>query len=154
MEISEETIDEFSKFLENNLDDIVKLINNSRESLSEEFEQEIKKVNKSQVRKEIEEIKKDRNLSLNIAGLYKIGKSLEVKDDYSGIIVDEIIGKNLASAIAEKEPRKTLAEATFHYMDIHYDEGKTAGEDDVIAGIAAGIQTRLKGWEWQEDDPP
>lgn len=150
MKISENTIDEFYRFFQDNSDEIVYLINYSREKLGDEFGENVKKVDEKKVKKELETILENKDLALNIAALYKIGKDLEIKNDYSGVIVDEIIGKNIAATIAESEPKKTLAEATFHYMDIHYNLGQTEGEDDVISGIAAGLQTRIEGWSWQE----
>lgn len=151
MKISENTIDEFHQFFEDNSDEIVCLINYSREKLGEKFGENVNKVDEKKVKKELEKILENKDLALNIAALYKIGKDLEIKNDYSGIIVDEIIGKNIAATIAESEPKKTLAEATFHYMDIHYNSGNTEGEDDIISGIAAGLQTRIKGWKWQKE---
>ncbi len=150
MEISENTVDEFYQFFEDNSEEIVDLINYSREKLGEEFDENVKKADEKNVKKELRKVLENKDLALNIAALYKIGKDLEIKNDYSGIIVDEIIGKNIAATIAESEPKKTLAEATFHYMDIHYNSGSTEGEDDLISGIAAGLQTRIKGWKWQE----
>lgn len=150
MEISENTIDEFYQFFEDNSDEIVDLINYSREKLGEEFDEDVKKIDEEKVEKELKKLLENKDLALNIAALYKIGIDLEIKNDYSGVIVDEIIGKNIAATIAESEPKKTLAEATFHYMDIHYNSGNTEGEDDLISGIAAGLQTRIEGWKWQE----
>ncbi|MFW5984243.1 MAG: hypothetical protein ACOCRA_03510, partial [Halobacteria archaeon] len=76
------------------------------------------------------------------------------RNDYAGFVVDEIVGRNLAAVVAGNDLDRTLAEATFHYVDVHTDEvleETTAGEDDVLAGLAAGVQVRLPGWDWQEE---
>lgn len=154
MRVSENTVDELDEFFEERLDEITELINDARDRLGDAFGEEVARVSADEVREEFDDFLADKDAALNAAALYRLGVELEVRNDYAGFIVDEIVGRNLASVVAGDEPERTLAEATFHYIDVHADEvldGTTAGEDDVLAGLAAGVQTRLPGWDWQED---
>jgi hypothetical protein len=58
--------------------------------------------------------------------------------------------------LAGRQPLRTLGEATFHYADVHThgDAADPAGVDDLDAALAAGLQTRLPGWEWQATESP
>ena len=156
MRISEETVEELDAYVDENLDDITALINDARDRLGEAFDEDVDEVTRDEVRDEFDAFLEDEDTALNVAALYRVGVELEVRNDYAGFVVDEMIGRRIASTVAENEPEQTLAEATFHYIDVHthevLNEGeKTAGEDDVLAGLAAGLQTRLPGWEWQEE---
>jgi hypothetical protein len=156
MRISEETVEELDAYVEKNLDDIVALINDARDRLGEAFGEDVDKVTRDKVLDEFDTFLEDEDAALNVAALYRVGVELEVRNDYAGFVVDEMIGRRIAATVAENDPEQTLAEATFHYIDVHthevLDEGeKTAGEDDVLAGLAAGLQTRLPGWDWQEE---
>ncbi|MDY7081025.1 MAG: hypothetical protein SXQ77_01125, partial [Halobacteria archaeon] len=145
-------VDEFEVFFEESLDVIVELINLSRDRLGEAFDENVRHVDEEEVRHEFGSVVKE-DIALNLAALYKVGVSLEVRNDYAGFIVLEIIGREIAATLAGEQPEKTLAEATFHYIDVHTNEiigGENAGYDDVVAGIAAGLQCRLPGWDWQE----
>lgn len=154
MKVSRDTVEEFRVFFDDNADDITELINHARDRLGEVFGEDVDGVTEDDVRREFSETLQDIDLALNLAALYKIGVELEVRNDYAGFVVDELIGRRIAGSIAESDPERTLAEATFHYIDVHtgevLEEG-TAGYDDVVAGVAAGIQTRLPGWRWQEE---
>ena len=169
MRISEETVEELDAYVDENIDNITKLINDARDRLGEIFGEEVDGVTTDEVRAEFDAFLEDDDAALNVAALYRVGVELEVRNDYAGFVVDEIVGRRIASIIAENDPEQTLAEATFHYIDVHThevlgvgeDEGAdtetdmetevNAGEDDVLAGLAAGLQTRLPGWDWQED---
>jgi len=156
MRISEETVEELDAYVDENLDDITALINDARDRLGEAFDEDVDEVTRDEVRDEFDAFLEDEDTALNVAALYRVGVELEVRNDYAGFVVDEMIGRRIASTVAENEPEQTLAEATFHYIDVYTHEvldenEKTAGEDDVLAGLAAGLQTRLPGWEWQEE---
>jgi hypothetical protein len=156
MRISEETVEELDAYVAENLDDIVALINDARDRLGEAFGEDVDKMTRDEVRTEFDAFLEDEDAALNVAALYRVGVELEVRNDYAGFVVDEMIGRRIASTVAENDPEQTLAEATFHYIDVHTHEvldedEKTAGEDDVLAGLAAGLQTRLPGWDWQEE---
>jgi phosphatidylglycerophosphatase A len=81
-------------------------------------------------------------------------KELDVADDYPGFVVDEVLGRELAATIAGGTPLAVLAQATFHYADIHTHTDGGAGLDDLDAALAAGLQTRLPGWEWRTTESP
>lgn len=156
MRISPDTVEELDAYVEKNLDDITALVNDARDRLGDTFGEDVDKVTEDDVRAEFDAFLGDEDAALNAAALYRVGVELEVRNDYAGFVVDEIIGRKIAATVAETDPERTLAEATFHYMDVHAHEvldedEKTAGEDDVLAGLAAGVQTRLPGWDWQEE---
>jgi hypothetical protein len=154
MRVSRDTVEELDNYIEENLDEIVALVNDARDRLGDAFGEDVDPVSADEVRAEFDEFLENGDAALNAAALYRVGVGLEVRNDYAGFVVDEIVGRNLAAVVAGNDPDRTLAEATFHYIDVHTDdvlEETTAGEDDVLAGLAAGAQTRLPGWEWQEE---
>jgi hypothetical protein len=156
MRISPDTVEELDAYVDENLDEITALVNDARDRLGEAFGEDVDEVTRDDVRKEFDAFLEDGDAALNVAALYRVGVELEVRNDYAGFVVDEMIGRRIAGTVAETDPERTLAEATFHYMDVYTnevldEEEKTAGEDDVLAGLAAGVQTRLPGWDWQED---
>jgi len=154
MRVSADTVDELDAFFDDRLDEVTELINDARDRLGDAFGEDVDNVTRDEVRAEFDDFLADQDAALNAAALYRLGVELEVRNDYAGFIVDEIVGRNLAAVVAGDEPERTLAEATFHYIDVHTEDvldETTAGEDDVLAGLAAGVQTRLPGWDWQED---
>lgn len=154
MRVSRDTVEELDDYIDENLDDIVALVNDARDRLGDAFGEDVESVSTDEVRAEFDEFLDKGDAALNAAALYRVGVGLEVRNDYAGFVVDEIVGRNLAAVVAGNDPDRTLAEATFHYVDVHTDEvleETTAGEDDVLAGLAAGVQTRLPGWDWQEE---
>jgi hypothetical protein len=154
MRVSRDTVEELDAYVDDNLDSIVALVNDARDRLGEAFDEDVPRVSADKVRGEFDDFLDDDDAALNAAALYRVGVGLEVRNDYAGFVVDEIVGRNLAAVVAGGEPDRTLAEATFHYIDVHAEEvleETTAGEDDVLAGLAAGVQTRLPGWDWQEE---
>lgn len=155
MRISRETVDELDAYVDDNLGDITALVNDARDRLGEAFGEDVDEVARDDVRAEFDAFLEDGDAALNAAALYRVGVGLEVKNDYAGFVVDELVGRNLAAVVAGNDPERTLAEATFHYTDVHTDDvldDTNAGEDDVLAGLAAGVQTRLPGWDWQEEE--
>jgi len=157
MRISPDTVEELDAYVDENLDEITALVNDARDRLGDAFGEGVDKVTREEVRDEFDAFLEDEDAALNVAALYRVGVELEVRNDYAGFVVDEMIGRRIAATVAENDPEETLAEATFHYIDVHTDEvldeeRRTAGEDDVLAGLAAGVQTRLPGWDWQEDE--
>ncbi|MFP4632402.1 MAG: hypothetical protein ACLFMT_03070 [Halobacteriales archaeon] len=157
MKISSETVDELDTYVDERLDDITALVNDARRRLGEAFDEDVTVVSKQDVRDEMDDVLADGDRALNLAALYRVGVELEVREDYAGFVVDELIGRRIAATLVDSEPETTLAEATFHYVDVYTDDvlgDVTAGEDDVLAGLAAGVQVRLPGWDWQDDSPP
>ncbi len=157
-EISRETVDDLEAFLEDELPVLTELVNYSRTKLGEAFDEDVDSVTSEEVERELREVLSDDDRALNLAALYRLGVDLDVENDYAGFVVDELIGRRIAASVAENDPGETLAEATFHYLDVHTDDvleedDRSAGYDDVVAGFAAGVQTRLPGWNWQEGSP-
>ncbi|AUX07872.1 hypothetical protein AArcSl_0217 [Halalkaliarchaeum desulfuricum] len=124
---------------------VVPLINDTRTALGELFETDVGAVDHEQYRREVEVVFADGDRAVNVAGYVRLLRDLDVEGDYPGFVVDEVLGRNLASTIAGGQPLALLAEATFHYADshVHYaeldaDDGRpapssgndTAGFDD------------------------
>ncbi|GAA0664337.1 hypothetical protein [Natronoarchaeum mannanilyticum] len=133
----------------------VDLINDVRADLSAVFDAEVDGVTAERYRTEVDAVFADGDLAVNVAALVALLRDLDVEDDYPGFVVDELLGRQLAAAIAGAQPFGLLGEATFHYADVthHPDEGG-AGADDLDAALAAGFQTRLPGWNWTEGESP
>lgn len=133
---------------------IVSLVNAVREDLGEAFETEVAPITPESYHETIDVVGADGDLAVNVAALVAILRNLDVEGDYPGFIVDELLGRELAAMIAGNQPRRMLAEATFHYADIHHHTEEGAGSDDLDAALAAGVQTRLPGWNWTESESP
>lgn len=133
---------------------IASLITSVRNALGEQFDTDVDPVSDEQYRAEVDVVFADGDRAVNIAALVAILRDLDVEDDYPGFVVDEFLGRKLAATIAGGQPRSLLAQATFHYADIHHHSSESAGMDDLDAALAAGFQTRLPGWEWTEADSP
>ncbi|MFC4358760.1 hypothetical protein ACFO0N_12485 [Halobium salinum] len=135
---------------------VVGLLNDTRDRLGELFETEVAHVSEARYRAEVDAVFADGDLAVNVAALVALLRDLDVEGDYPGFVVDEVLGRELAAAVAGGQPLSTLAQATFHLADVHTHEGEddTAGADDLDAALAAGFQTRLPGWEWREGESP
>jgi hypothetical protein len=143
-------------------DRVVALINSLREDFSDVFDTDVDAVSREQYRREVDAVFADGDLAVNVAALVAVLRELDVEGDYPGFVVDEVLGRELAGAIAGTQPLGTLGEAAFHYVDVthHPVEGEapegagTAGVDDLEAALAAGFQTRLPGWDWRDRESP
>ena len=137
-------------------DRIAALINDVRSELGALFGTEVGTVTEAQVRAEVSTVFDDGDLAVNVTAMIAILRDLDVDGDYPGFVVDELLGRELAGAIAGDQPLRMLAEATFHYADAHTHggDGDAAGLDDLDAALAAGFQTRLPGWSWREEAGP
>lgn len=134
---------------------IAPLITDVRERLGEQFGAEVPGVSAERYRREVATVFADGDRAVNVAALVALLRDLDVEGDYPGFVVDELLGRQLAATIAGGQPLELLAEATFHYADIHvHGEDEAAGLDDLDAALAAGFQTRLPGWEWREGASP
>lgn len=155
MEITPATVAEEHERLRNR-DSIPQLINETRDRLGPLFGVEVAHVSATAYRTEVDELFADGDRAVNVAALCGLLRGLDCEGDYPGFVVDEFLGRKLAATIAGGEPFALLAEATFHFADIHThgDPGDPAGSDDLDAALAAGFQTRLPGWEWTETAGP
>jgi hypothetical protein len=144
---------------------VVPLINDTRDALGDLFDAEVDAVTPAQYRREVDSVFADGDRAVNVAALAAVLRDLDVEGDYPGFVVDEQLGRLLASTIAGGQPLATLAEATFHFADTRVDaddgregtpdvSGETAGADDLDAALAAGFQCRLPGWDWTETESP
>jgi hypothetical protein len=130
------------------------LINDVRDRLGPLFDVDVDHVNPAGSREEVDAVFADGDRAVNVAALSMVLRELDCPEDYPGFVVDEVLGRTLASTIAGGQPLALLAEATFHFADVHVHEGETAGADDRRAALAAGFQTRLPGWGWRESASP
>ena len=130
------------------------LINDVRDRLGPLFGVEVDPVDADAYREEVDAVFNDGDRAVNVAALSMLLGELECPEDYPGFVVDEFLGRQLASTIAGGQPLALLAEATFHFADVHVHGGETAGADDRRAALAAGFQTRLPGWAWRESPSP
>jgi hypothetical protein len=134
--------------------DVVDLTNETRARLGDVFETEVAPVTAAAYRREVDRVFADGDRAVNVAAYVALLRDLDVDGDYPGFVVDERLGRLLAATIAGDEPLSTLAEATFHYADVHTHGDGPAGADDLTAALAAGFQTRLPGWPWTEGESP
>ncbi len=139
-----------------NRESIPELINDVRGRLGPLFDTEVGRVTPEQYRSAVDTVFSDGDRAVNVAGLCLILRELDCEGDYPGFVVDEYLGRKLAATIAGGEPFALLAEATFHFADVHTrgDPDEPAGGDDLDAALAAGFQTRLPGWEWTDGPSP
>jgi hypothetical protein len=154
-------------------DRVVRLINHVRGALGDAFGVTVDPVGRAAYRREVETVFADGDVAVNAAALVALLDDLDVEGDYPGFVVDELLGRELASTIAGGRPLSLLAEATFHYADVHVHgdrwtgpgstadgrdvdtaDEEPAGADDLDAALAAGFQTRLPGWSWTESESP
>jgi hypothetical protein len=135
--------------------EIVTIINDVRARLGDLFDVEVSPVSDARYRAEVEAVFADGDVAVNVAAMSILLRDLDVEGDYPGFIVDEVLGRELAATIAGGQPLSLLAQATFHFADLHTHsaEGK-AGLDDLDAALAGGFQTRLPGWPWVEGESP
>ncbi|PSP49501.1 hypothetical protein BRC75_03560 [Halobacteriales archaeon QH_7_69_31] len=130
------------------------LINGVRDRLGPLFGVEVDHVDADVYREEVDAVFADGDRAVNVAGLSMLLRELDCPEDYPGFVVDEFLGRQLASTVAGNQPLALLSEATFHFADVHVHGGNTAGADDRRAALAAGFQTRLPGWAWRESPSP
>jgi hypothetical protein len=143
---------------------VVPLVNETRRELGTVFDADVAEIDRDQYREAVDAVFADGDLAVNVAALVALLRELDVEGDYPGFVVDELLGRELAGMLAGSQPLRLLGEATFHYADVHHHGGDSdaaegeadepAGLDDLDAALAAGVQTRLPGWEWRERESP
>ncbi len=142
---------------------VVALVDVVRERLGERFDATVPGIEPADYRSAVDAVFADGDRAVNAAALIGLLREIDVAEDYPGFVVDELLGRELAALVAGDQPLRLLAEATFHYADVHVDAGDTtrergdeeaAGVDDLDAALAAGVQTRLPGWPWRERESP
>ncbi|MFC6988198.1 hypothetical protein ACFQJD_04750 [Haloplanus sp. GCM10025708] len=133
---------------------IVSVVNETRNRLGELFETDVDEVTQAQYREEVDAVFADGTRGVNVAAYVRLLRDLDVEDDYPGFVVDEVLGRELAATVAGGQPLHLLAQATFHFADVTTHTEGPAGGDDLDAALAAGFQTRLPGWGWNEVESP
>jgi hypothetical protein len=131
---------------------VVDIANDVRAALGEAFDRDPGSITIEQYHDAIDAVYGDGDLAVNVAALTAVLRDLDVDGDYPGFVVDEVLARELAGMVAGTQPLRLLGEATFHYADVTVHHGETAGADDLYAALAAGIQTRVPGWEWRTRD--
>lgn len=155
MDVTPEAVAAEREWVRERGDVVVPIINETRDALGDLFGTDVDPVSRDRYREEVDVVFADGEVAVNVAGYVGILRTLDVEGDYPGFVVDEVLGRQLAATIAGGQPLALLAQATFHFADVHTHGEKTeiAGADDLDAALAAGFQTRLPGWDWREDDP-
>ncbi|AGN01825.1 hypothetical protein L593_09400 [Salinarchaeum sp. Harcht-Bsk1] len=154
LELTPERVAAECEWLLDRGDVIVPLANEVRADLAAAFDTTVDPIDRSDYERVVVETAADGDRAVNVAALVAFLRGMDVEDDYPGFVVDELLGRELAATIAGEQPLRLLAEATFHYADIVHHAGDSAGMDDLDAGLAAGVQTRLPGWDWTEGESP
>ncbi|QIB73478.1 hypothetical protein GL213_11645 [Halogeometricum borinquense] len=154
MELTPDRVVEESQWVRERSAVVVPLLNETRNQLGELFDTEVGTVTEAEYREEVASVFADGDVAVNVAGYVALLRELDVRDDYPGFVVDEVLGRELAATIAGGQPLSLLAQATFHFADTITHTDGTAGADDLDAALAAGFQTRLPGWEWRERPNP
>ncbi|WP_128905175.1 hypothetical protein [Halorubrum amylolyticum] len=160
MHVTPETVRDEHAWVRERAPVVVPVINGTRERLGRLFDTEVDPVAPEAYRREVDAVFADGEVAVNVAGCVALLRDLDVAGDYPGFVVDEVLGRELAAAIAGGRPLSLLAQATFHLVDVQVTEDATAdgagaaGADDLDAALAAGFQTRLPGWDWREGESP
>ena len=152
MHLSPETVAHEREELRERGPRVVTLANQVRADLGTSFGVDVDEVTERQYERALKEVFADGALAVNVAALAALLRELDVTGDYPGFVVDELLGRELAAMLAGQQPLRLLAEATFHYADVRADS-VAAGDDDLDAALAAGLQTRVPGWDWRDSDP-
>jgi hypothetical protein len=154
MELTSERVGREARWVADRADVVVPLVNHTRERLGEAFDTTVAPISPTDYRESVAAVFADGDVAVNVAAYVAILRDLDVDGDYPGFVVDEVVGRALAAAVAGGTPLSLLAQATFHYADVTTEAGGGAGADDLDAALAAGFQTRLPGWAWRESESP
>jgi hypothetical protein len=136
---------------------LARLVNEVRSRFAVAFKQKVAPVTEGQVRQAARELFRDPALAINIACLIQLCIAIRAEEDFPELIIDDHLGALMAETIAGTEPNRLFARTTFHVIDAVVKkeidaiiEDEYVAEDDLLAGLAAGFETVLPGWEWQE----
>ncbi|AHG03219.1 hypothetical protein HALDL1_06140 [Halobacterium sp. DL1] len=154
MELTPARVVHEAEWVHDRADSVVPLVNDVRASLGDAFDTDVARITEEQYHQAVDDVFADGDRGVNAAALVAILRDLDVEGDYPGFVVDELLGRELAAVLAGEQPRRLLAEATFHFADVTTDVPGEAGRDDLDAALAAGFQTRLPGWSWTESESP
>jgi phosphatidylglycerophosphatase A len=158
--INDETIERVRSLLIDEAPNIACLVNKLRQHYTKVFDTDVDMVNSAQVVEAVEQLFDDYPTALNIASLVAISLALRGAEDYEVFIVDELLGSSLAETIAGGEPNRAYACASFHVLDVtmkaevgecfDVEDELQLAVDDALAGLAAGFEAILPGWDWMK----
>lgn len=156
MELTPKRVEREHEWVRNRAPLVVPILNETRDRLGILFETDVDSITEATYKQEVDQVFANGEVAVNVAGYVGLLRELDVEGDYPGFIVDEILGRELAATLAGGQPLALLAQATFHFADVHThgDDTENAGVDDLDAALAAGFQTRLPGWKWRETESP
>jgi len=156
MELTPHRVEREYEWVRNRASVVVPILNETRDRLGILFETDVDSITEATYKQEVDQVFANGEVAVNVAGYVGLLRELDVEGDYPGFIVDEILGRELAATLAGGQPLALLAQATFHFADVHThgDDTENAGVDDLDAALAAGFQTRLPGWKWRETESP
>ena len=154
MNLTPERVEREARWVDERADAVVPLINDTRTRLGDAFDTTVDPVAPPEYHEAVATVFADGEVAVNVAAYVGLLRNLDVDGDYPGFVVDEVLGRELAAAIAGGTPLSLLAQATFHYADVTTHTAGGAGEDDLDAALAAGFQTRLPGWSWRKGESP
>jgi len=119
MKLTPETVAAERDRLRRRADVVVPLINETRAALGDLFGVAVDPVGTDAYRREVVAVFADGEVAVNVAGYAGLLRRLDVTGDYPGFVVDEALGRELAATIAGGQPLALLAQATFHFADVH-----------------------------------
>jgi hypothetical protein len=156
MNLTPETVADQARWVHDRDSVVVPLVNDVRSDLGAAFETTVDPITDEQYHDTVATVFADGDRAVNVAALVGILRNLDAANDYPGFVVDELLARELAAMIAGEQPLRLLAEATFHYADVthHGEADEPAGLDDLDAALAAGVQTRVPGWDWRAEESP
>lgn len=118
MRISMETVAVEHEWVHDRVDVVVPLINVVRGRLGPKFGTTVDDVTAAAYHDAVDAVFADGDRAVNATGLIRLLRELDVEGDYPGFVVDELLGRELAAVLAGDQPRRLIAEATFHYADL------------------------------------
>ena len=156
MRVTPATVEREYEWVRDRATVVVPLVSDVRTDRGDVFGTDVDPITTAGYESAVDDVFADGDLAVNVTALVATLRNLDVDGDYPGFVVDELLGRELAAMLAGQQPLRLLGEATFHYADIHThgDGDDAAGADDLDAALAAGVQTRLPGWNWTDDDSP
>jgi hypothetical protein len=136
---------------------LARLVNEVRARFAVAFKQKVAPVTDDQIRQAARELFRDPALAINIACIIQLCLAIRADEDFPELVIDDHLGALMAETIAGTEPNRLFARTTFHVIDAIIKkeidaiiEDEYVAEDDLLGGLAAGFETVLPGWEWQE----
>ena len=151
-----ETMSNVRSWIEERIPYLTREINSWRQRLSEIYGEPVKPVTDEAVRQQVADLFSNRGIAINLTALVALALALSCAEEFDELMVDDMLGAAIAELIAGNEPHRMIARSNFHLIDIHTRgqieqfSDDMAAVDDLIAGLVAGLESRLPGWRWME----